>query len=261
MRIRTIKPEWLDDEKLIMCSSDARVLSIALVLLADDHGNGRIVEQVLAVRVFPRTPKVFAASLRELEAMRFVVIYVVECQTYYHIRTWDKHQRIDNAGKPRVPKYLPELSEFRGETPQLAEFRRLTPTKTPTKTPTSSKAPTPERIEAEAVVLEHRRLLREVRKLDVPESVSDTAAADGRKVLKQWPSRWSEMLALFVAEESKFLIKFHWPLSALLRFADDYETKLRNRGRSGSKSVEQIEAEAAAYDDMLRKRAEEAELV
>ena len=37
MRIRTIKPEWLEDERLITAGSDARVLSIAAPL-AEDAG-------------------------------------------------------------------------------------------------------------------------------------------------------------------------------------------------------------------------------
>ena len=53
-RIRSIKPEWLEDERMVMASSDARVLSIALILMADDYGNGRCCKaaETDAIRVF-----------------------------------------------------------------------------------------------------------------------------------------------------------------------------------------------------------------
>jgi hypothetical protein len=40
-RIRSIKPEWLDDEKIAGASDEARVLSVALILMSDDYGRGR----------------------------------------------------------------------------------------------------------------------------------------------------------------------------------------------------------------------------
>lgn len=104
MRIRTIKPEWLDDETLVLASPEARVLSIALILLADDYGNGRANPVVLAGRVFPgKVPEVLANALAELVATRFAVLYVVGGQQYFAIRNWDKHQKVDKPGKPQVP--------------------------------------------------------------------------------------------------------------------------------------------------------------
>lgn len=104
MRIRTIKPEWLDDETLVLASPEARVLSIALILLADDYGNGRANPVVLAGRVFPgKVPETLANALAELEATRFVVLYEVGGQRYFAVRNWDKHQKVDKPGKPQVP--------------------------------------------------------------------------------------------------------------------------------------------------------------
>lgn len=103
-RIRSIKPEWLEDERMAMASSDARVLSIALLLLADDHGNGRASLVMLAGRVFPgKALETVAKALAELEGW-FVSLYEVEGQHYFSIRNWEKHQKVDKPGKPRVPK-------------------------------------------------------------------------------------------------------------------------------------------------------------
>lgn len=105
-RIRSIKPEWLEDE-LSLCSSDARVLSVALLLLADDHGNGRAHPNQLASQVFPgdlaKCLETLAKAREELERLRFALFYELDGQRYFHVRNWDKHQKVDKPGKPRVP--------------------------------------------------------------------------------------------------------------------------------------------------------------
>jgi hypothetical protein len=113
VRIRTIKPEWLDDEALVLASAEARVLSIALILLADDYGNGRANQAVLAGRVFPgKNPDILANALAELATGRFVRVYEVDGQRYFSIRNWAKHQRVDKPGKPQVPEYT-EVANIR----------------------------------------------------------------------------------------------------------------------------------------------------
>jgi len=112
-RIRTVKPEWLEDELMAYASSDARVLSIALILLADDYGNGRCTKQQLAGRVYPqredsdeslaRASRMFRESLAELSRIRFIGLYEIDGQHYFAIRNWDKHQKVDHPGKPLVP--------------------------------------------------------------------------------------------------------------------------------------------------------------
>src|SRR5688572_15463812 len=102
-RIRSIKPEWLDDERMAMASSDARVLSVALLLLADDHGNGRAGRVMLAGRVFPGKPLETLDNALEGLAPWFVTLYEVDGQSYFSIPKWEKHQKVDKPGKPRVP--------------------------------------------------------------------------------------------------------------------------------------------------------------
>lgn len=105
-RIRTIKPEWLEDEALVSCSIAARLLSAALMLLADDHGRGRAGAVTLGAAVFAFEPDprgTAAAALVELERIRFVGTWCENGQTYFAIRNWTKHQRVDHPGKPRIP--------------------------------------------------------------------------------------------------------------------------------------------------------------
>lgn len=109
MRIRTIKPEWLEDERMAEASSDARVLSIALILLADDAGRGRL-NRATAARCFPADPATFDRAFAELSGW-FVERYEVRGQGYYAIVNWSKHQRIDKPSKPRTPDPVADHDE------------------------------------------------------------------------------------------------------------------------------------------------------
>lgn len=117
-RIRSIKPEWLEDEAMLSCSAAARVVSIGLILLADDHGRGRGSLVYLSSRIFPfaESTETLANGLAELVKIRFVELYRLSGQTYYAIRNWAKHQRVDKPGKPRVPGPLDEGVEKIRET-------------------------------------------------------------------------------------------------------------------------------------------------
>jgi hypothetical protein len=102
-RIRSVKPEWLEDELALACS-DARVLSIGLMLLADDHGRGRAHPDMLLARVFPgKTFETLANALEDLARLRYMVLYEVDGQKYFAIRSWAKHQKVDHPGTEKVP--------------------------------------------------------------------------------------------------------------------------------------------------------------
>ncbi len=132
-RIRTIKPEILDDEKSASLSSDAWRLWVSMWLLADDYGRVRGDSRRLAASVFWAAPKKvdIDSLLHELMAKAMVTPYRVRDQIYLEIANWTKHQRIDNAssrGKLPDPSeadnpYLPVLAAALRESPQLAAPR------------------------------------------------------------------------------------------------------------------------------------------
>lgn len=115
-RIRTIKPEWLEDELLAAASDEARVLSVALILMSDDYGRGRASRATLANGAWrfemdrddgERARETLAKAsraLRELVAIHFVRVYEVAGQQYFEIRNWTKHQKVDKPSKPRIPE-------------------------------------------------------------------------------------------------------------------------------------------------------------
>lgn len=114
MRIRSIKPEWLEDERLALASPIARVMSIALITLADDEGRGRGNPTTLGGRVFPGSanPREDSArALEELARLRYVVLYDSGGQSYFQIRNWAKHQRVDRPTESRLPKPPPDVEE------------------------------------------------------------------------------------------------------------------------------------------------------
>lgn len=105
-RIRTLKPEWLEDEQLAEAGTFARLLSVALIVLSDDHGRGRANEVVLAAKVFTYESDPIACvreGLARLSRMGFVQLYTIRGQRYYWLRNWAKHQKVDRPGKPRFP--------------------------------------------------------------------------------------------------------------------------------------------------------------
>jgi hypothetical protein len=123
-RIRTVKPEWLEDELLAAASDEARVLSVALILMADDHGRGRASIASIASGAWcyqmeqdggERAPEILARAsraLHELVAIGFVRLYDVARQRYFELPNWTKHQRVDKPSKPRVP--TPDHPDSRG---------------------------------------------------------------------------------------------------------------------------------------------------
>lgn len=129
-RIRTVKPEWLEDELLAAASDAARVLSVALLLIADDHGRGRASPATLATEAWryemerddgANAPEVLAKAsraLRELIEMRYVVLYEVNGQRYFEIRNWKKHQRVDRPSAPRVPAPIQAGSQRSPQDPE-----------------------------------------------------------------------------------------------------------------------------------------------
>jgi hypothetical protein len=129
-RIRSIKPEILDDEESSSLSDEAWRLWVSMWLIADDHGNCRAGDRYLASQVWQdssRSPRV-AEVLRELRKKRRVELYDNGGERYVHIRNWAKHQRIDNAGRPRVngPDHQDSTpwEGIRGDSPRISEVRR-----------------------------------------------------------------------------------------------------------------------------------------
>ena len=118
-RIRTIKPEILEDEKTAQLDHLSWRVFVSLIILADDYGNGRADHRWLAGQITWATDD-DANDIREALARlsrdsregardSLVVLYRVSGQAYYAVRQWARHQKVDKPGKPRVPG--PEMAD------------------------------------------------------------------------------------------------------------------------------------------------------
>lgn len=129
-RIRSIKPEILEDEIAAALSSDAWRLWVGMWLICDDYGRLRGEPRRLAASIFWGCPhKVdIHAALDELESTKRIIRYRVNGQYHIEVQNWSKHQRIDNASKTfKLPG--PDeadndgFAETRGEPPRDSAVR------------------------------------------------------------------------------------------------------------------------------------------
>ena len=107
-RIRTIKPEFWDSEKLGRLSILARLTFMGLISLSDDSGRGRGEAGYLLARLHPYAPDVDRAShslaLGELEKCGLVTLYVgLDGCSYYEIPGFKKNQRIEKPSPSKLP--------------------------------------------------------------------------------------------------------------------------------------------------------------
>ena len=109
-RIRTIKPELLDDEVTAGLSDREFRLLIGCILGADDLGNLRASARQLRAAIWwarddaPTIEQVqHALDYLASTTTKLLEPYSTKGQRYAHIRTWDRHQKIDKPGKPKVP--------------------------------------------------------------------------------------------------------------------------------------------------------------
>ncbi len=105
-RIRSLKPEYLDEEAIVTLSDAARVLYMALWSLADDHGNARAVPKYLAVQTWQdaRREASIPDLLDELARAGLAGTYATPVGQHVHLVAWTtRWQRIDHPGRPRYP--------------------------------------------------------------------------------------------------------------------------------------------------------------
>ena len=131
-RIRTIKPELLDDKVTAGLSDIAFRLFVASLILADDYGNLRWEPEWLKAQVFwlrRTTLDEVADALDELES-KLVHAYIISDQRYGAIRGWAKHQQVDKPGKPIIPGPPEEVATPSRDSRDSLEtdHRSLTPT-------------------------------------------------------------------------------------------------------------------------------------
>lgn len=110
-RIRTIKPDFWTDAKILRISPLARLLFIGMWNFADDNGVLEADPLQLKVRILPCDDIDISSLLSELQKIGLVVNYQVNGASYLWIKNFKKHQTIDRPRKSTFPPPPNDISE------------------------------------------------------------------------------------------------------------------------------------------------------
>lgn len=144
-RIRTIKPEFWEDETIGLLSREARLLFIACWTAADDEGRLRWAPPYLKATAFIYDDDIdadrIAEIMTELEEAGVVAAYrgPKGFERYAHVVNFSRHQVINRPTPSRLPPPdsrnvhggLPEDSKAESETEKSREKPEKTPEKQP----------------------------------------------------------------------------------------------------------------------------------
>lgn len=116
-RIRTIKPEFWTDEKVVELSAFARLLFIGVWNFCDDDGRMVYSPKRLKMQIFPADTIECSELVGEIRRASLIEIYDVDGIEYLQVCGFAKHQKIDKRSASKLPA-----------PPDPAEFPRITPT-------------------------------------------------------------------------------------------------------------------------------------
>lgn len=140
-RIRTIKPDFWTNERVMRCKPLTRLLFIGMWNFADDYGRMHYAPLSIKAKVFPND-EIDAASIKEmlaeLNGNGLLIIYSADDREFIEITGWD-HQKIDRRQISKIPAPFtptadvsPEVTPTPADLPRYpptpADSRRLTPT-------------------------------------------------------------------------------------------------------------------------------------
>jgi hypothetical protein len=117
-RIRTIKPEFWTDEKIIELSPFARLLFIGLWNFADDEGRLVYSPVRLKLQILPADDQNISELFGEIRGKKLVEVYTVDNIEYLQINKFSDHQKIDKRNTSKLPP--PEnFTQFTPISPEL----------------------------------------------------------------------------------------------------------------------------------------------
>jgi hypothetical protein len=117
-RIRSIKPDFWTDEKIVELSAFARLLFIGLWNFADDDGRMVYSPKKIKMQVFPADNLDISELFEEIRRESLISVYVVDGVEYLQIKNFALHQKIDKRTTskyptpPKSPKIPPTSPDF-----------------------------------------------------------------------------------------------------------------------------------------------------
>jgi hypothetical protein len=110
-RIRSIKPDFWTDEKVVQLSYEARLVYIGLWNFADDDGRMICSRSKIKMQIMPADSIDISAILDEISRLGLICLYEIDKVQYLQINGFSKHQRVDRKRAsilPPPPKVLDE---------------------------------------------------------------------------------------------------------------------------------------------------------
>lgn len=120
-RIRTIKPDFWTDEKIVELPMEVRLFFIGSWNFADDNGNLQRSAKKLKMQIFPADSIDCEPLIQELLTHGLLTEYEVDGEKFLNIKGFKAHQVINRPSKTGLPT-LEERDLFDGLTePSLTE--------------------------------------------------------------------------------------------------------------------------------------------
>ena len=106
-RSRILKPEFWSDEKLALVPREARLTFAGLWTCSDDYGVTKGHPAWLKSQIFPYDVDLpleeFGVWLADLERIGVIDPFTANWETFFYIRNFSDHQRVDRPSKMRNP--------------------------------------------------------------------------------------------------------------------------------------------------------------
>jgi hypothetical protein len=100
-RIRSIKPDFWTDEKLVELEPWERLLFIGLWNFADDEGYMPYSPKRIAMQIFPGDPLEVSRGLQNLISIGALTLYRSDIGEVLKVTNWEKHQKVSNPTKSK----------------------------------------------------------------------------------------------------------------------------------------------------------------
>lgn len=120
-RIRTIKPDFWTDEKVVELSAFARLLFLGLLNFVDDEGRGEFRPKSLKMKILPADNIDIDPLFEELIQSGMLLAYSFEGNDYFQIKNFGKHQKIDKRRGSKFPPFTSDCADLRRLAPNPAD--------------------------------------------------------------------------------------------------------------------------------------------
>lgn len=125
-RIRSIKPEFWTDEKIVELDFADRLLFIGLWNFADDQGYLDLRPKRIKMQVFPGDDYDVLGGLKRLWESSLLSLYETDQGVVVSVKHWQRHQRVSNPARERFKAHdLHVLDEWPDDVQSPREGSRV----------------------------------------------------------------------------------------------------------------------------------------